>query len=268
MSETPGPGSGEPIVFFVHVMKTGGSTVLQSLLNTYPQGSRFPETGVDAMFEAKGSPAQLFNMPAARRQALRWVSPHAPLSAARRFAQEEQRPVAVTLILRDGLSRAVSHIRQVSRRFDHAYSYRELLDLPLLGEFFFSNHQTRALGIEESGWQEWEQCFQALAFLPQYLEGSAASFAVSPLAEAHLERAVAGLDQVDVLGLQDDFDDWWRRCRESFGWPGAPTASANVGNEQESRPAPPIPDDILDELRRRNALDTRLYDAARARLKG
>ncbi|MFT4518559.1 MAG: hypothetical protein ACI9JM_000940 [Halioglobus sp.] len=263
MTETPN----EPVVFFVHVMKTGGTTVLQSLLGTYPDGTRFPEAGVDVLIEAKGSPQHLFNLEAQRQAALRWICPHVPYSAAARFREEQSREVPVTLVLRDGLERAVSHLKQVARRFDHAYSYQQLLDLPLLGEFFFTNHQTRALGLGESGWEEWDRCFRELITLQLHLDAPESSFEVSTVDQEHLDRALAVLPEVDVLGLQDEFDDWWLRCSKAFGWPTAPAASVNVGARLEASDAPPIPDSVIDQLRERNTLDIQLYAAARERLK-
>jgi hypothetical protein len=145
MSELPHNSPEDDVVFFVHIMKTGGTSVKRGLSDTYPVGSRFPEPRLDNAIELKGSTEQFFGISAERRAATRWVSGHLPLSAALTFQQQESRAVAIIMLLRDGVERAVSHLRQVARRFDYKYSYRELLDLPVLGDYFFSNHQTRAL---------------------------------------------------------------------------------------------------------------------------
>jgi hypothetical protein len=251
------------IVFFVHVMKTGGTTVLQSLRRTYPAEARYPEGGIDSLISSKGSPEALFDLDAQRREGLRFIAPHVPLSAALQFQREAQRNVNITLVLRDGLDRAVSHLRQVARRFDYAYSYRELLDLPLLGNFFLSNHQVRALTAGVNDWPLWEACFSALGMLESYLDGEVKSFSVAPVPERALPVAIASLGALDVLGLQGDFDNWWQRCHRRYGWPQAPIADANVGAAQEPAQAPSISVSILDELRERNRLDTQLYAAAR-----
>ncbi len=251
------------IVFFVHVMKTGGTTALQSLRRTYPAEARYPEGGIDSLIAAKGAPQALFDLEAQRREGLRFIAPHVPLSAALQFQREAQRNVNITLVLRDGLDRAVSHLRQVARRFDYAYSYRELLDLPLLGNFFFSNHQTRALTAGVNDWPLWEACFSALGMLESYLDGELDSFAVAPVPESGLPVAIASLGALDVLGLQEDFDNWWQRCHRRYGWSQTPIADVNVGAAQEPAEAPSIPASILDELRERNRLDTQLYAAAR-----
>ncbi len=88
------------IVFFVHVMKTGGTTVLQSLRRTYPAEARYPEGGIDSLISSKGSPQALFDLDAQRREGLRFIAPHVPLSAALQFQREAQRNVNITLVLR------------------------------------------------------------------------------------------------------------------------------------------------------------------------
>ena len=256
----------ERVVFFVHVMKTGGSTALRQLLRTYPEDTRYPLPGVFGAIEEKGLVGSLAKVDPERRERLRWIAPHVPLSVALDYREHAGRPVAVTLVLRDGFSRALSHLRQVSRRFEHQYSYRELLDLPFLGDFFLSNHQTRVLGSGAETWPLWDDCVRSLAELPRGFDEPGSTPAVSPVDDAVLEQAIANLGAVDVLGLQDEFGAWWQACREAFDWPEAPTHSVNVGSAQETAPPPPIPDAILDELRERNALDTRLYAAARAHL--
>jgi len=267
MSELPGNTSEDEVVFFVHVMKTGGTSVKRGLPDGYASGSRFPEPRSDNAIKFKGSTEHFFGMSAERRAATRWVSGHLPLSAALKFREEETRPVSIISLLRDGSERAVSHLRQVARRFDYKYSYRELLNLPLLGDYFFSNHQTRALGIGEPGWEEWDRCFHAMITLESLLEAAERSLSITSVSEVDLQRAVSALSQINVLGLQHDFDNWWQRCSDRYDWPSTPPPPANVGADRESTNAPPIPENILGELRERNELDCRLYAAAQNSLR-
>ena len=260
--------SEDPVVFFVHVMKTGGTTVIQSLLHQYPKGSRYPEEGEDEMFiAAKGLTENLFGLSEERRLSLRWISPHMPLSAAIKFREAADRPVYITLVLRDGFDRALSHLRNVSRRFNHTYTYRQLLDIPVLRDFFFSNHQTRALSMGESGWQEWDQSIKALTMMQLGVEKARLSADISPVGTADLELAISSLHQIDVLGLQSEFDNWWQRCRSQFRWPAVPAPPVNVTSKLETATAPPIPDSVLEEIRELNALDSQLYAAASELLK-
>ena len=253
----------EPVVFFVHLMKTGGTTVNLNLLGKYPGGCRYPEEGVDAMtMEAKSLTRNLFALSEERRASLRWISPHLPLSAATRFREEMERPVSITMLLRDGLDRSVSYLRNLSLRFNHAYTYRELLDIPLLRKFFLSNHQTRALSITEANWQEWDNSMRGLFLLSLGVDKAQPISEISPVGEVDLNIAIAALSQVDVLGLQNEFDDWWQRCRQAYQWPGTPKYSANVTPAGDFGKVPPVPDSIIEELRELNALDSRLYAGA------
>lgn len=244
-------------------MKTGGSTALQSLRSTYPAGTLYPDGSVDVLIETKGAPQALFKLDEPRRSTLRCIAPHVPFSVAECFQQQSQRRIATTLVLRDGLERALSHLRQVARRFEYRYSYRQLLDLPLLGNFFFSDHQTRALSATAGDWPLWEQCFSALAMLDLHLENPSTSLPVQRIGDAEFSDAANALERIDVLGLQSNFDSWWLRCHQSFGWPEKPVAAVNVGSAQESAKAPEIPQDIVDELRERNRLDSQLYAVAK-----
>lgn len=260
------PHDEQRVVFFVHVMKTGGSTALRKLMEFYDKPHRYPLPGMLGAIEEKGLIASLHAVDPDRGDALRWIAPHMPLSVALDRKATSGRPVFITLMLRDGLSRALSHLRQISRRFDHRYSYRRILDLPLLGEFFLSNHQTRVLGSGRQDWHIWDDCIRGLTELPHALEEPAGAPTAAPVDQAMFEAALAGLEQVDILGLQDDFSGWWRACQAAFFWPEEPTERVNVGATQETVPPPPIPDAIVDELRERNRFDQRLYEAARAKL--
>ena len=254
-------------MFHVHVMKTAGTTVNNTLMEFYPPASRYVQakTKMDAA-HMKVSPQALFGLSPQRKEELRYISGHMPLGAALRYRDESTRPVAITLLLRDGLERAVSNLLHLARQCDFAFSYRELLDDPVLGNYFLSNHQTRALGLRESGWAEWQRCFERLLFLKLHLETPEAQFTVSPVEEEDLARAVSGLPEVDVLGVQGQFDDWWRRCHTRVGWPLAHSLPVNVGAKTQRRRAPDIPGSVMDELRERNRLDESLCAAARERL--
>ncbi len=255
--------AGPQVVFHVHLMKTAGSTVNDSLMDFYRPVSRYVQA--ETMMEAahmKASPQLLFNLPAKRRDQLRYISAHMPLSAAFRYRDESARPVSITLLLRDGFERAVSHLVHLARQLDFAFSYRELMDDPVLGEYFLSNHQTRALATCESAWSEWQRCFDRILFLKLHLETPTANFTVSAVTESDLARAISDLPKLDVLGLQSEFENWWRRCHARVGWPLAHSAPTNVGSRKHKRAAPQIPGSVLDELRERNRLDARLYAAA------
>jgi hypothetical protein len=262
MLQTPNTSQKNKMVFFVHVMKTGGTSVRNSLFNFYPEDVRYPSPARDDPFTAKAATRYLLNLSKERRSNLRFVSAHMPLSVALQFREESSPPTAITMVLRDGLERAVSHLSQQSRRFNHAYSYRQLLDLPLLRDIFLSNHQTRILSMGSSGWDEWDSSYKALSMLDQHLEKPDHPMQVSRVTEADLQTALEALPKVDVLGLQSESGAWWQQCQERFGWPQETRTRANIGAQEDTTAAPPIPHDVLAELRELNTLDIQLYAAA------
>ncbi|MCB1706588.1 MAG: hypothetical protein KDI17_17110 [Halioglobus sp.] len=252
-------------VFHIHLMKTAGTTVNSSLRDFYPPALRYVQAEqVAEAIRMKTSPELLLGLPAERRAALRFINAHMPLTVARRYREATDTRVVITLLLRDGLDRAVSNLRHLARQLDFTYSYRELLDDPVLGGFFLTNHQTRALGMSGSDaqWDEWQRCFGCLLYLRMYMKSPDARFPVSAVDGADLQRAVAALADIDVLGLQSGFDAWWRSCHARLGWPAVHHPPVNVGAEKARVVAPKIPADVMDELRDRNKLDAQLYAAA------
>lgn len=253
-------------VFHVHLMKTAGTTVNSSLQAFYAPPLRYVQAEqVTQAIRKKTSPQLLFDLPPEQKASLRFINAHMPLTVALRYRDEVDARVVITLLLRDGLDRAVSNLRHLARQLGFAYSYRELLDDPILGDFFLTNHQTRALGMcgSDSQWDEWQRCFGCLMYLRLYMKTPDARFSVSPVGDTDLERAVSALPGIDVLGLQDAFDEWWRSCHSKLGWPAVHHSPVNVGNQKTRVVAPDIPRDVMDELRQRNLLDGQLYAAAR-----
>jgi hypothetical protein len=232
MLQTPNTSQKNKMVFFVHVMKTGGTSVRNSLFNFYPEDVRYPSPARDDPFTAKASTRSLLNLSTERRNTLQFVSTQMPLSVALQFREETDPPTAITMVLRDGLERAISHLNQLSRRFNHAYSYRQLLDLPLLRDIFLSNHQTRMLSMGTSGWDEWDSSCMALIMLDQHLEKPDNPMQVSRVTEADLQTALEALPKVDVLGLQSESGAWWQQCQARFGWPQETRTRANTARRR------------------------------------
>lgn len=256
------------IVFFVHIMKTGGTTVNTGLRGKYPLKKRYPSESGDAMQRVaeKAVTRHLFELPDEQYEKLKWVSPHMPLSVALHFKQQMQREVSIILLLREGADRAASYLRNLSLRFQHQYTYRELLDTPLLRNFFLSNHQTRVLCAAQADWAGWDNAMSGLVLLQRGLEKAEPYNQFTVMGEEELTSAIASLAKIDVLGVQDEFGDWWERCRREFEWPEQRKVSHNVTPKQGEGSMPPIPEDILEELAELNALDSQLYLAAKAAL--
>jgi hypothetical protein len=245
-------------VAFCHVMKAGGTTAARAVVPLYDEAHRYPRENGGNHLSEKTSAQGIASLPADEAAVLRFATVHVPLSAVLTMQREVAPHMATTLLVRDPVSRAASHLRQISRRLDHRFSYEDLLGMPQLRDFYFSNHLTRTLGSDSTRWAEWDQAFDELLFLPELLGNGADRLqAVEPVGMAEVERGLDQLDRVDVVGCLHDYRSWWGECVDRFAWP------AEVGAvENQADPAdPPLSDSVLEALIALNELDTRLHAA-------
>ncbi len=72
----------------------------------------------------------------------------------------------------------------------------------------------------------------------------------------HLARAKAGLESVDVVGLQENFEAFCRTVEDRFGWPLGTPFFAN-----RTQPVD-VPESFRARIAADNAMDVELYEYA------
>jgi hypothetical protein len=220
---------GEPLLVFVHLRKTAGTTIANVMRRQFRRGQ-----AIDLNAPSVEAANQSWNaMPVAQRARIKCVRGHLP------FAPELFAPRATTCftILRDPVARVVSEYyfsrHDPTIRF-HAALVRERITLEqfVSNERFAEVHnaQTRMLGGARDG--------------------------ISP--GELLELAIANLrERIAMVGISERFEETLLLCRAILGWRRLIYRRVNVNRHRPALAA--IEPATLAAIERANSLDRVLY---------
>jgi hypothetical protein len=256
-----------PRFFFVHVMKTGGTSFVFQMTANFTAAEVYPNEVLDRRaptdVEPYASVDDLERLTPQRRAEIRVYTGHLPF-----VARELIGPDLVTLtLLRDPAERTIS----VLKHFKRLYApYRDLpldaiYDDDIVYPHFVRDFQTRVFALEAA---DHPRAFAGAAdyrSLRAALEGApGARAAVAPpitIDAERLARAKQNLATVDVVGVNEAFSDFIAELRRRFGWWADGSeydARANVSSE------PWVATEALRaRIAREGANDQALYDHAR-----
>ena len=211
--------TGDPF-FFVHVMKTAGSTFRQHVRANFTAPERYPDDEEDPdLLVAKLSVSRLLALPPERHARIRIYTGHFPYCAAAQLG----RPLTTLTILRDPVERAISHLKQET---PPGGSLEETYEDPAV-QRRITNHQIRMFALTA--------------------EDRAETFATPlDIDEGRFATACEHLAEVDVVGFQERFDRFLDTVETRFGWVRAPVRSVRVSGD--------VP--VSDSLRRRITADS------------
>ncbi len=260
--------------FFVHVMKTGGTSFVFRLLANFDPAEVYPHEVLDRRsptdVEPYASLADLERLSPERRAAIRVYTGHFPF-----MARELMGPDVVTLtLLRDPVDRTISVLKHFKRLYAR---YRDLsldavYDDPLVFRHFVENFQTRMFALTPA--DEPRSFASAVGFraLRDALE-EPAGVAVVPgprdtivVDAARLAVARENLARVDVIGVNEEFGAFVDALRRRYGWWSAGgdfDARANVSAEPWH-----ASDALRARIARDNPYDVELYAYARELIAG
>jgi hypothetical protein len=232
------PDRPEPRFFFVHVQKTAGTSLLIRLANQFPESAIYPDDSDGDKFGEmpQFDIPQLLDRWAVRAPQIRVVTGHFPLCTTELLGGG----FTTFTVLREPVERTLSYLRH-HRKYIKESRKSSLEDIyadPLRFDGLVHNHMVKMFSLRVD-------------------EMTGGAMTAVRFTQEHLERAKVGLAGVDVVGLQEQFDDFCAELEQRFGWDlGEPV----VANHTE-------PADASDELRERivhdNALDVELYEYAR-----
>jgi hypothetical protein len=226
----------DPTVIFLHIGKTGGTTLRKILRRHYPDSQVLVVRAVRRPREE--TIAEFAELPEARRAAPRLIVGHTVFG----LHEHVPRPSTYITILREPRSLVISQYAYVRRTPGHRHhdaasrmTMAEYIESGLAQEM--NNSQTRALaGAVETAYGENP---------PELLD----------MARRNVEQYFA------TVALTERFDESLVALARQFGWSKLSYVKAKVGGRRE-----PVPPDTLELIDRMNQLDRSLYDWAAGRL--
>jgi hypothetical protein len=218
--------STEPLVVFVHIRKTAGTTVRQIIRRQYPRDQTRmirnyfvePERSFDVARSLAARPPE--GLRAVHGHILFW--PDLPWVAGTRFFA----------FLRDPIERTISHYYWLRERSPH---FAKSLEDALKHGRIHDNLQTRVIA-------------GAMPFVAT---------------EETLEQALANLDRLAAIGLTERFDESLVLLTRVFGWQPMAYTPANVTANRPPREE--FGPETLAVVEQYNSLDLELYRTAKAR---
>lgn len=228
--------------FFVHVMKTAGTTFVHQIQQKFGIDHVYP-FAFDALRRADVSSyskvESLLALSPEQRAQIRVYAGHLPFVACELLDVD-----AITLtILREPVERTVSMLKHCKREMK---DYRdlgldEIYENTRVREWFIDNFQTKQFA---------------------FTRADAPGSCLTPLAidAARLQIAKTNIDSVDVVGTTDHLDVFLEELRVRYGWSFGALENRNVSREKW---------DVSPALRARIAEDNRFdiafYEHARER---
>src|SRR3954451_7558367 len=190
------------ILFFVHIMKTAGTSFLSYMRENIDTAHIFPTLDDDPIVAYLDTHA-LRDIPADRRATLRAYAGHFPA-----YATEIVGATKTVTLVRDPVERVISMLKQRQRR--GAPPVREALA--------HAPNRTLEQIYEDPEERQWFDNVQTRVFAMRAEDNLKTFFDFYPLDRARLDDAKARLASFDVVGLTEDFTCAARAAEEAFGW--------------------------------------------------
>jgi Sulfotransferase family len=238
-TDGPGPTAGQRF-FFVHVMKTAGTTFALQLRSEFSEESIYPAKGHDwespADLERYTDIPRVLGLSAERRSQIRVYTGHFPYMVRELI---DPRLVAVTL-LRDPVERTISVLKHF-KRLDDRYcdmDLEEIYDDDHIFRSFIHNYQT--------------------AVFSRTLEDGVQPIR-DPISvdERRLAFARDNLAKVQVVGLTSRYAEFVDELRARFGW--WPTRPDRTGRANVSSEAWEVPPALRQRIADDNAYDMEFF---------
>lgn len=231
--------------FYVHVQKAAGTEIRERLKRNFAPEAMYPDRSDGDLLTVapQVSVAQLLARWAVRKDEIRIVTGHFPYATTELLDSE----FVMMSVLREPVERVLSHLRHHRKLTPGAadQSLETLYDEVLTPEFFH-NHMVKMFSLTADEIAE-------SAALDRW-----AALKVVDLTVERLEAAKRNVERLDVLGLQDRLPEFCAELTQRFGWDLGDPLFAN------RTPAEDAPDALRRRIAADNALDTELWEHARA----
>jgi hypothetical protein len=251
-------------IFFVHIMKTGGTSLSDFLRRQFGDAAIYPPFSDPIGSETKQQPTHLLELPVEERRRFRAYSVHMPAWVADAVAPHFHK----VTVLREPVARTVSHLRQISQMEGTPDTLEEIWD-DSEWRLRLADYQTRFFAAERPSEDLSEEMKEALR---QHLASGSNRRQMSdqlrpfratavPTIEvqgpADLRRAVQRLRGFDVVGLTEDLDAAGAWLAGVIGAPVPALARRNTAKDSR-----PVGRSLLRRLEDDLSLDVELYETA------
>jgi hypothetical protein len=224
--------------FFVHIQKTGGTSLFMRLSQVFTDAEVYPNGSDGDLFSGtpQFSVPQLLERWNERGHEIRLVCGHFPLCTTELLGGG----FTTLTVLRRPVARTLSYLRHFRAMTPDARdkSLEEIYEDKVRFRRLVHNHMVKMFALRSS-----EMNFGMMTeieFTPD-----------------HLARAKEQLATVDVIGLQEHFEDFRAELTQRFGWHLGDTIYAN------RTPPAKASAELQARIAHDNALDVELYQFAR-----
>jgi hypothetical protein len=255
--------------FFVHVMKTGGTSFVYQLLANFTADEVYPDVALDRRSPTDAEPyasvTALEQLSAERRRAIRVYTGHFPFVARELMGAD----VVTLTLLRDPVERVVSVLKHFKRLWPcyEELSLDAIYDDELVFRHFVESYQTRMFALTAADRTrsfasavDYGVVRDALAD-PAHRAAALAPGAVVAIDADGLARAKQNLTAVEVVGVTDRFGEFVAALRDGYGWwPSGETYDPRANVSEEAWEASTA---LRARIERDNPFDRELYEHAK-----
>ena len=222
--------------FYVHLQKTAGTSLIRRIRQNFPDGAVYPQASDGGKVARVISIELLLDTWAKRGDQIQVVTGHFPLCTAELLGGE----FTTLTVLRHPLERTVSYLRHHRRRTpaDAGLTLEQVYEDEFRFNGLVHNHMTKMLSL-----------------LPEEMDAGALTRV--EFNRERLERAIARLEGVDAVGLQEDFDGFCEHLAHRFAW------QLDDPLPRRERAPPELTPRFRERILEDNALDLELYEYAR-----
>ncbi len=224
--------------FFVHIQKTGGVSLFMRIHRHFPREAVYPAAsdGDPIAVAPQLFPHILLERWRERRDEIRVVAGHFPLCTKELLDAD----FTVLTVLRDPVERTLSYLRhhRETTPADRRLSLEAIYEDRGRFKAFIENHMVKMLSLD------------------------VAEMTYGMMTEVEFDRkrlrtAQRRLKTVDLVGVQEDLEEFAGQLEQRFGWQLGPPVSANTTEPSD------VPASFRSRIAEDNRLDMELYELAR-----
>ena len=271
--------------FFIHVMKTGGTSFTEILDLNFAEDERHPNPGVaQSFFEGMESYMHVPKLISSVNDSngrIRMVSAHVPYAVGSLLEGDYE----TLTVLRDPVERTISYLKHC-RRYHIEHKGLALEDIYADAWFqasFIQNYQTKIFSMTPAECLSENRFIDGSPILPPRqemgdgqglsaelnafrenapgrfcLEFYATSTGVIDANDERLAMAKKNLDGINVVGVTEHYDLFVKQLNSQYNWETAPVPHRHLGESDH------ITAEFRNRIARDNTLDIKLYEHAKA----